>query len=69
MIIDLVKKGEKRKIELECIFEGKLEFPSELGVREVTRETYFLELAKAEAEKRAPSGSRLLLFFLSISWL
>lgn len=26
MIIDLVKKGEKRKIELECIFEGKLEF-------------------------------------------
>lgn len=26
MIIDLVKKGKKRKIELECIFEGKLEF-------------------------------------------
>lgn len=26
MIIDLVKKRKKGKIELECIFEGKLEF-------------------------------------------
>lgn len=41
MIIDLVKKRKKRKIELECIFEGKLEF-NIITLRDETDYNYYV---------------------------
>lgn len=43
MIIDLVKKRKKRKIELECIFEGKLEF-NIITLRDETDHNYASEV-------------------------
>lgn len=44
MIIDLVKKRKKRKIELECIFEGKLEFNIIIFRDEIDYNYYVLEV-------------------------
>lgn len=69
----LASSGTEQLLPLFRIFTKHSRASIWAGLREVTREIFFLELAKAKAEKRAPCASRFVFLppylLLVKSWL